>query len=123
MFIGEVARLDATVRYASPHSMEVLVTVMAENVATGEVRTTNRATGVATVVQSPQSGADVQYGTTVNMTPARRLAGTPVSRIPTAWTANLPGWPVRGVKPTQVGITPCKNTIPPTGHPDERAAP
>lgn len=44
MFIGEVAKLEATVRFASAHSAEVVVTVEAENVVTGERRMTNRAT-------------------------------------------------------------------------------
>lgn len=43
MHVGEVAKLEAEVRYASRASMEVRVTVTAENVFTGEERTTNRA--------------------------------------------------------------------------------
>ena len=41
MFIGEVSHLDSKVTYTSPHTIEVEVEVLAENVLTGKVRKTN----------------------------------------------------------------------------------
>ncbi|EDQ92598.1 uncharacterized protein MONBRDRAFT_1579, partial [Monosiga brevicollis MX1] len=43
MFIGEIAEVTAQVTHTSPHSIEVEVNVVAENVMTGQKRTTNRA--------------------------------------------------------------------------------
>lgn len=43
MLVGEVAQLKAAVTYTSPHSLEVMVDVWAENVITGEKRHTNTA--------------------------------------------------------------------------------
>ena len=44
LFIGEVASLEAAVCFASPRSMEVVVTVTGENLITGHKRITNKAT-------------------------------------------------------------------------------
>ena len=44
MFVGEVSLLEASITYTSPRSVEVVVTVHAENVLTGAVRNTNQAT-------------------------------------------------------------------------------
>ena len=43
MLVGEVAQLQAAVTYTSPHSLEVIVDVWAENVITGTRRHTNTA--------------------------------------------------------------------------------
>lgn len=43
MLVGEVAQLQAAVTYTSPHSLEVMVDVWAENVITGERRHANTA--------------------------------------------------------------------------------
>nr|CAB3219766.1 cytosolic acyl coenzyme A thioester hydrolase [Phallusia mammillata] len=44
MYVGEVAHLTAAITYCSQHSVEVQVSVVGENIATGRKRTTNRAT-------------------------------------------------------------------------------
>ena len=44
MYVGEVAQLQAAVTYTSPHSIEVVVEVWAENILTGYRRHTNTAT-------------------------------------------------------------------------------
>ncbi|KAJ8016389.1 hypothetical protein DPEC_G00006720 [Dallia pectoralis] len=44
MFIGEVAHVSAEITYTSNHSVEVQVQVMSENILTGAMKTTNRAT-------------------------------------------------------------------------------
>uniref|UniRef100_UPI003AAB34FD cytosolic acyl coenzyme A thioester hydrolase isoform X1 n=1 Tax=Centroberyx gerrardi TaxID=166262 RepID=UPI003AAB34FD len=43
MFIGEVAHVSAEITYASKHSVEVQVNVMAENILTGAKKLTNKA--------------------------------------------------------------------------------
>ncbi|XP_010873977.2 cytosolic acyl coenzyme A thioester hydrolase isoform X3 [Esox lucius] len=44
MFIGEVAHVSAEITYTSNHSVEVQVQVMSENILTGSMKMTNRAT-------------------------------------------------------------------------------
>ena len=53
MYIGELAKLQAWVTYASPHSIEVTADVWAENLTTSEVRKTNQAVLWYLAIEAP----------------------------------------------------------------------
>jgi len=57
MYIGELAKLQARVTYASPHSIEVTVDVWAENLTTGKVRKTNQAVVWYVAIEIPDKSA------------------------------------------------------------------
>ena len=76
MLVGEVAQLQAAVTYTSPHSLEVVVDVWAENVITGERRHTNTAylwyVGMSSDVTTGSNGAPLK-GLVVPVPPLKGL--------------------------------------------------
>jgi len=67
MYIGELAKLQAKVTYASSHSIEVNADVWAENLTTGKVRKTNHAVLWYVAIESPNKST--HYSKTLTPVP------------------------------------------------------